>query len=111
MRLWEFFQDDSSEPSETTNEPEQSTEKSVEEWPKKELNWTALEGHCPGLDMYVQAARECMNARLISPAHKVAQNIIQAQRNAIHALKTYRNIVIKPTDNGGSIIIQNRTDY
>eukprot|EP00061_Rhincodon_typus_P014541 g41612.t1 len=35
----------------------------------------------------------CINARFISRAHKIVQNIIQAQCNTIHALKTNRNIV------------------
>ncbi|XP_067859529.1 uncharacterized protein epn2 isoform X2 [Heptranchias perlo] len=39
------------------------------------------------------------------------QNVTRAQRNAIKALKTNRNIVIKPADKGGAIVIQNRMDY
>eukprot|EP00061_Rhincodon_typus_P015188 g42723.t1 len=62
-------------------------------------------------DRYAQAIRECINARFISHTHKVVQNIIQAQHNAIRALKTNCNIVIKPADKGGAIVIQNRTDY
>eukprot|EP00061_Rhincodon_typus_P016715 g45073.t1 len=63
------------------------------------------------LVLYAQAIRECVNARFISHAHKVAQNITQAQRNAIRALKINCNIVIKPADKGGAIVIQNRMDY
>eukprot|EP00061_Rhincodon_typus_P016180 g44256.t1 len=48
--------------------------------------------------------------RFISCALKLEQNITQAQRNAIHALKSNRNIVIKPTDKGGAIIVQNKMD-
>eukprot|EP00061_Rhincodon_typus_P016469 g44704.t1 len=54
---------------------------------------------------------EYMNTRVISRSHKVAQNVTQAQRNIIHALKTDRIAVIKPADKGGAIIIQKRTDY
>eukprot|EP00061_Rhincodon_typus_P013623 g40121.t1 len=61
--------------------------------------------------MYTQAVRRCVNVRFISRTHKIARNVTQAQRNAIHALKTKHNIVIKPTDKEGAIIIQNRTDY
>eukprot|EP00061_Rhincodon_typus_P006814 g27838.t1 len=92
MKLREFFQDVSSEPSETTKEIEQSTERSVVEQLKESSNWTPPEGHCPELDRYVQAVRECVNARLISLTHKVVQNVTQAQRNAIRALKTNHNI-------------------
>eukprot|EP00061_Rhincodon_typus_P017238 g45842.t1 len=55
--------------------------------------------------------RECVNVRFISRTHKVVQNVTQAERNTIHALKTNRNIVIKPADKGGAINVQNRTDY
>ncbi|XP_067848012.1 uncharacterized protein [Heptranchias perlo] len=61
--------------------------------------------------MYAQAVRRCVNARFISRTHKTVQNVTRAQRNAIDALKTNRNIVIKPADKGGAIVIQNRTDY
>eukprot|EP00061_Rhincodon_typus_P009106 g32325.t1 len=60
--------------------------------------------------MYAQAVRRCASARLISRAHKVVQNDIQAQSNAICALKTNCNIA-KPADKGGAIVIQTRTDY
>eukprot|EP00061_Rhincodon_typus_P001043 g13547.t1 len=63
------------------------------------------------MDRYGQAIRECVNARFISCTHKVVQNVTQAQRNAIRALKTNRNTVIKPAYKGESIVIQNRTDY
>eukprot|EP00061_Rhincodon_typus_P014108 g40929.t1 len=81
------------------------------ERPKKELNWTPLEGRCPGLDRYAQAIRECVNARFIIHTHQVEQNVTQAQHNTIHALKTNRNIVIQPTDKGRAMIIQIRIDY
>eukprot|EP00061_Rhincodon_typus_P014176 g41043.t1 len=38
------------EPNETTNELDQSTERSMGELAKKEMNWNPLEGHCPGPD-------------------------------------------------------------
>eukprot|EP00061_Rhincodon_typus_P004413 g22504.t1 len=100
MRRWEFFQAVSSKPNETTNELDQSTDRSMGEWGKKQSNWTPPEGRCPGLDRHDQAIRECVNARFISHTHKAVQNVTQAQRNAIHALKTNHNIVIKPADKG-----------
>eukprot|EP00061_Rhincodon_typus_P010549 g34917.t1 len=102
MRLREFFhkpQDASSEPNETTNEPEQSMKSSVVQQPKKkESNWTPPKDRCPRLDTYAQAVRRCINATFISRAQKIAQDVTQAQRNAIHGLKTNHNIVIKPAD-------------
>eukprot|EP00061_Rhincodon_typus_P004927 g23750.t1 len=83
MRLQEFFQDVSSEFNETTNETDQSTERSMGEWAKKELNWTPLEGRSPGFDRFAQAVRECENARFVSHTYKVVQNVTQAQHNAI----------------------------
>eukprot|EP00061_Rhincodon_typus_P004492 g22734.t1 len=71
-------------------------ERSVVGLVKNELNWTPPEGRCPGHDMYAEAIRECINTRFINRTHKVVLNITQAQRNTIHALKTNRNIVIKP---------------
>eukprot|EP00061_Rhincodon_typus_P007014 g28260.t1 len=44
----------------------------------------------------------------INRAHKIVQDITQAQHNAICALKTNRNIVIKPAEKEGAIVIQNR---
>eukprot|EP00061_Rhincodon_typus_P004121 g21799.t1 len=111
MRLQEFFQDVSSKHNETTNEPAQLTERSMGEWAKKKSNWTPPEGRCPWFDKYAQAITECVNTGFVSCNHKVVQNITQAQRNAICALKANHNIVIKPADEGGAIVIQNRTDY
>eukprot|EP00061_Rhincodon_typus_P005458 g24992.t1 len=114
MRLWEFFhkpQDVSSEPPETTTVLEQSSEKYVVERPKRELNWTPPEGHCPRFDLYTQAIRRHVSDGFISCPHMEVQNISQAQCMAIQALKTNHNIVIKPADKGGAIIKQNRTDY
>eukprot|EP00061_Rhincodon_typus_P014990 g42409.t1 len=54
--------------------------------------------------------RRCVNARFISRAHNIAQNVTQAQCNAIHILNTNRNIVIKPVDKGGVIVTQSRMD-
>eukprot|EP00061_Rhincodon_typus_P005320 g24679.t1 len=114
VRLQEFFhkaQNVSSEPNETADDPEQSTERFVVQRPKKkESNWIPPEGCCPRLDMYAQGIRRCVNARFISPSHKVAQNVTLAQRNAIYAHKTNCNIV-KPADKGGAIDIKNKTDY
>ncbi|XP_067863884.1 uncharacterized protein [Heptranchias perlo] len=63
MRLREFYhkpQDFSSEPNETIDDPEQQTEGSAVQQPKrKESNWTPPEGRCPQLDMYAQAVRKC----------------------------------------------------
>eukprot|EP00061_Rhincodon_typus_P006013 g26196.t1 len=53
----------------------------------------------------------CVNVRFINHTHKVVQNVTRAQHNAIQALKTNRNIVIKLSDKGGAVVIQNRTDY
>eukprot|EP00061_Rhincodon_typus_P009620 g33257.t1 len=61
--------------------------------------------------MYAQAVRRCVNTRLISRAPEVPQNVTQAQHNAIRVRKTNVNIIIKPADKGGAIVIQNRTDY
>eukprot|EP00061_Rhincodon_typus_P007574 g29407.t1 len=52
-----------------------------------------------------------VSARFINHTHKVAQNVTQAQHDAIQALKTNHNIVIKPADKRGAIVKQNRTDY
>eukprot|EP00061_Rhincodon_typus_P014100 g40915.t1 len=78
---------------------------------KKESNWTPPEGRCPGLVMFAQDIRGCVITRVISHAHKEVPNVTQAQCNAICALKTNRNTVIKQADKGGAIVIQNRTDY
>eukprot|EP00061_Rhincodon_typus_P002833 g18594.t1 len=75
------------------------------------MSLTPPEGCCPGLERFAQAIRECVNTRFISCSQKVVQNITQVQRNAIRALKTNRDIVIKPADKGGAIATQNRTDY
>eukprot|EP00061_Rhincodon_typus_P007273 g28816.t1 len=56
--------------------------------------------------MYARAVRRCVNARFISRAHKIVQNITQAQHNAIHALKTNCNIVIKSADKDGTFRIE-----
>ncbi|XP_072410897.1 uncharacterized protein [Chiloscyllium punctatum] len=108
MRLWEFFQDAGSDP---TDELEQSSQGSVEEQPKKVSTWTPPEGHCPGLGMYAQTVRKYINARFISRTHKVEQNITRSQRNAIHTLKTNQKIGSSFICWFDDIVIQNRTRY
>eukprot|EP00061_Rhincodon_typus_P005726 g25591.t1 len=78
---------------------------------EKESNWTPPEGRCPEFDRYAQATREHVNARFISPSHKLAQHVTQTQCNDLHVLKTNHNIVIKSAGKGGAIVIQNRMDY
>eukprot|EP00061_Rhincodon_typus_P009592 g33220.t1 len=104
MKLWEFYQDVSFEPNETTNELDQLPERSMGERTKEESNWTPPEGCCLELDRYAEAIRERMNARIISRTHKAVQIVTQPQGNAICALQNNSNIVIiKPADKGGAI--------
>ncbi|XP_043546925.1 uncharacterized protein LOC122550231 [Chiloscyllium plagiosum] len=42
--------------------------------------------------------------------HQISK-LLMDNKNAIHALKTNRNIVIKPAHRGGAIVIQNGMDY
>eukprot|EP00061_Rhincodon_typus_P002710 g18261.t1 len=111
MKPQGFFQDVSSEPNETTNEPDQSTERSMAERAKELSNWTPMEGRCLGFDRHAQSIRECVNARFISRSHKVVKNVTQAQLNTIRALKSNHNIVFNSAYKGGAIVIQNRKDY
>eukprot|EP00061_Rhincodon_typus_P005317 g24672.t1 len=69
MKLQEFFQDFSSKPDKTTSKPEQSTERSMVEWPKKESNWKPPPLQ-RAIGRYAQAIREHVNTRFISRTHK-----------------------------------------
>eukprot|EP00061_Rhincodon_typus_P013024 g39133.t1 len=62
------------------------------------------------LAVKLKPSGDAFNARFISCADKVTQNVTQPQ-HTIRALKTNHNIVIKPAHKVGAIVIQNRTDY
>ena len=102
IRLKEFFHHCNKTATEQ-REPVQSK--------KKESNFTPPEGRCPRLDTYAEVLRKSVIANYINKSRRIHHNLTPLQRQATRSLKQNREIVIKPADKGGAVVIQNRTDY
>jgi len=106
QRLKEFFH--------TTEEPTPTTDAPTTKIPqrkKKESNFTPPEGRCRKLDTYAEVLRKSIIANYINKTRRIHHNLKPLQRQAIKSLKRNKDIVIKPADKGGAVVIQNRTDY
>ncbi|XP_073508163.1 uncharacterized protein [Phyllobates terribilis] len=78
---------------------------------KKRTNWTPQPGHNQTLDHYIDCFREKIKSDILDKHHKVLHNISMEERKDIQSLKANNNIIIKPTDKGGAVVIMNMSDY
>ena len=75
---------------------------------KRTTGWTPLIGNEPALDTYVKLLE---NATLNHKTKKIQHNITKEESVALSNLKNNIDIIIKPADKGGAVVILNREDY
>ena len=73
--------------------------------------WTPPSGQDPFLDTYRSLILKEYLKELDKPQPKLKKNLKKQELKAMRELHTNRDIVIKPADKGGSIVIMNTTDY
>ena len=71
--------------------------------------WTPPVGKSPHLDMYTNiTTREILEHK---PLPGKCANLSQNELQALKQLRSNQNIVIKPADKGGAIVLMNKQDY
>ena len=76
---------------------------------KTASNWTVPLGRNNNLDSYIHKIEKKHD--LNTSRVKLQDNPSSNQRKALHDLKCNNNIVIKPADKGGSIVIMDKDNY
>ena len=76
---------------------------------RESSGWTPNTGQDPHLDYYCSlTTEEVMNSQTKQPRR---YNLTLKERQALHDLTSDPNIVIKPADKGGKIVVMNKEDY
>jgi len=65
----------------------------------------------PNSDISAFCNRLKFEVKNISNRHKNTPNISRNEMKALHRLRNNKEIIIKPADKGGGIVIMNKTDY
>ncbi|XP_073443832.1 uncharacterized protein [Dendrobates tinctorius] len=78
---------------------------------RKRSDWTPPPGRNPHLDKYIDSFRHLIKSPIIDTNRRQASNISAQKRKAIQSLKTNKEIIIKPADKGGAIVMMNTSDY
>ena len=81
---------------------------------KTASNWTPPSGRNNNLDSYIRKIEKELDVLvhdLNTTTIKLHDNLSFNQRRALHYLKGNNNIVIKPADKGGSIVIMDKDNY
>ena len=104
LRLkYHFHQPNSSPNSSTTNE--------INSLLNPSSGWTPPSGQDPFLDAYRSLILKEYLKELDKPQPNLKKNLKKQELKAMRELHTNKDIVIKPADKGGSIVIMNTTDY
>ena len=78
---------------------------------KPSSGWTPQSGLEPHIDIFKENIIHDTMRELKRPPKHMRYNLTKEERAAIKTLKNNKEIVIKPADKGGKIVIQNRADY
>ena len=77
----------------------------------KTSSWTPPEGQHPPLDVFISKCRIDINNILSNHITSIHSNTSSEDRNSIKRLQERKNIVIKPSDDGGAIVVWRRDLY
>ncbi|CAN2387690.1 Reverse transcriptase (RNA-dependent DNA polymerase), partial [Pristimantis euphronides] len=104
LRLKEFFHD--RENAELVDTQTQEGSRA-----KKESDWTPQPGRNSTLDKYINTFRCVIQSTILDKQKDVTSNINLKERKALKNLKNNKEIIIKPADKGGAIVLTDTSDY
>ncbi|GFR58486.1 hypothetical protein ElyMa_000031600 [Elysia marginata] len=105
LRLAEFFCDP--ENTETDNDADHSRT-TLPDFLRKPSPFTPDSGRDIALDTYIKAVT---TAIMTQRQKVVSPNLILDEKTALKELKTNTDIIIKPADKGGAVVVMNTTEY
>ena len=117
LRLKKFFHKKSTTEGPTTSKPisETNTVTDVLTFPAEshsKCTWTLPEGRNQTLHLYIDCFRNNAQKELIKLSKKKSTtNLSHNEKLAIKTLQCNENIIIKPADKGGAIVVMNKEDF
>ena len=90
--------------------PDRSEDTTFESLKPKTSHWTPPPGKFGSLDYYITKCRSEVN-KLNFKQRPVKDNLIPEERSALTSLRQRADIVIKPADKGGAVVVWDRTLY
>ena len=94
----------------TSQTPVLSEDTIFESLKPKTSNWTPPPGRFGSLDYYISKCRSEVN-KLNFKRHLVTDNLTPGERAALISLRQRPDIVIKPADKGGAVVVWDRNLY
>ena len=105
-----FSSNQESSEKDTSQTPDLSDDTTFEPLKPKTSNWTPPPGRFGSLDYYISKCRSEVN-KLNFKRHLVTDNLTPGERAAIISLRQRTDIVIKPADKGGAVVVWDRNLY
>jgi hypothetical protein len=99
LRLREYFHGISSQPK--PKWMKQASKRGFEPPPNRE----------PSMEAYIEQVNQDILNLLKSNIEKHHPNMTQSERKALESLKENKNIIIKPADKGGAIVVMHKMEY
>ena len=107
IKLHNFFYSEEEEDTAYNNRTEESTHKLI----KPSSGWTPQSGLDAHIDIFKDEIVKELLTHYNRPAKAIKYNLTLPERKAMKELKENKDIIIKPADKGGKIVILNRSDY
>ena len=103
----QFSSNQESREMDTSQTPVLSEDTTFESLKPKTSNWTPPPGRFGSLDYYISKCRGEVN-KLNFKRHLVTDNLTPGERAALISLRQRPDIVIKPADKGGAVVVWDR---
>ena len=105
-----FSSNQESREMDTSQTPVLSVDTTFDSLKPKTSNWTPPPGRFGSLDYYISKCRSEVN-KLNFKRHLVTDNLTPGERAALISLRQRPDIVIKPADKGGAVVVWDRNLY
>ena len=112
LKLREYFDSNSDDNSQM--EVPENDEVDPSKWKQRNPSWypdKVRKGRSEGLNRWINSILNSINGELTCNQGKLFNNLTVEQRNALNVLSNDKNIVIKPADKGGALVIMDKEDY
>ena len=109
LRLKEYFYD---KPTSSSNTHSLSQNHSITTAEKSHHNtWIPPAGRNKILDLYIDCFRKRAHAEIVKQKGTFSDNLQHKEKKAIRSIKENPNIVIKPADKGGAVVVLDKNNY